>query len=45
MSTLIWCAPAVIILVLITIDTLRDRALRRREDRAWAEIVQILEES
>ncbi len=41
MTALIWGVPAVIILALIAIDTLRDRARQRREDRAWAEIVRM----
>ena len=45
MSTLIWAAPAAIILILIAIDILRDRARQRREDQAWAEIMQIWEKS
>ncbi len=43
MNVLIWGAPAAIILTLIAIDTLRDSARRRREDREWAEIRQFLE--
>ena len=44
MSTLIWAATAAIILALIAIDVLRDAARQHREDRAWAELEQMLRE-
>ena len=45
MTALICGAPAVIILALIAIDTLRDRARQRREDQAWTELMQMLEDT
>ena len=49
-ATFIWVAFAVITAVLIAVDVRRDGARQRREDaqaredRAWAELVQLLEE-
>ena len=43
MNVFLWC-PAALIVFLIAVDELRDRARQRREDREWAELVQFLKE-
>ena len=42
MNVFLWC-PAALIVFLIAVDELRDRARQRREDREWSEIRQMLE--